>query len=84
MNWYKISQADDFGRPISKIPKGWKITLKKEKVNGMYEAHIWDIRPDAASRSPTPITPPVLWDTQYAAREGAIAWLNHQLSLPPE
>lgn len=72
MNWYKKAQEEPKLRP----PKGWKITVKKDKRTGLYGASVWDKR----DPSPLPIDVPVLFDYPSRARDGAIKWLEHQLS----
>lgn len=76
MDWYKTSQTID--PKDYKIPKGWKITIKRDK-GGMYLAHIWDMR--EPYRTAIPMTVPSAWSTIEEAKRNGIAWLNYQLSI---
>ena len=72
MNWYKEAQGK------TKRPKGWRVTVKKVKVDGggyMCESHVFP------PNSPIPTTIPMLSDYAEQARENAWAWLDYQLSL---
>jgi hypothetical protein len=84
MNWYKQAQENFetppllIEKPKQKLPKGWKLTIKKDK-SGLYEAHLW-LKDQYGVTSPIPLTVPMLFDYPSKAREGAVAWLQHQLS----
>jgi uncharacterized protein YbdZ (MbtH family) len=70
MNWYRKSQVQE----MSKLPKGWKVTVKKNR-QGLYEANLW-----FEGRYVTMV--PAAFDTAQKAREGAVAWIDWQLNHP--
>lgn len=69
-DWLWIEIRELSGKKKLDLPKGWKLTVKKDKRTGLYEAHLWNTKKES---SPIPIIVPTLYDYPTKAREGAIA-----------